>query len=210
MLSTQFRYLDEGVSAHQKQITSVQLITIMWMCAEAAVAVVAAIRAQSVALLAFGADSGIELLSATIVFLRFRNIAHLNEKRASRITGVLLFALAAFVLASSILAFSNPRFRPEPSYLGIGLFVAAGVFMPWLARQKRALAVKTNSGSLKSDAVQSSMCGYLAWIALGGLILNAVFKFSWADPAAALFLLPIVIREGWEAVQRRGCAECNG
>jgi divalent metal cation (Fe/Co/Zn/Cd) transporter len=179
------------------------------MCAEAAIAIVAAIRARSIALLAFGADSGIELLSAFVVFLCFRNIAYLNEKRAARITGILLFALAAFVLASSILAFTNPRFRPEPSYLGIGLLVAAAVFMPWLSRQKRTLAVKTNSGSFKADAVQSSMCGYLAWIAFGGLILNAVFKFSWADPAAALLLLPIVIREGWEAAQGNGCADCN-
>jgi divalent metal cation (Fe/Co/Zn/Cd) transporter len=178
--------------------------------AEAAIAIVAAVRAQSIALLAFGADSGIELLSAFVVFLRFRNIARLNERRAVRITGVLLFALAAFILASSVLVLTNPRFRPEPSYLGIGLLIAAAVFMPWLSSQKRKLAVKTNSGSLRADAVQSSMCGYLAWIALGGLILNAGFKYSWADPAAALLLLPIVIREGWEALQGKGCAECNG
>ncbi len=210
MLNTHFRSLDQDASAYQKQVTSLQLVTILWMCAEAAIAVVAAIRAQSVALLAFGADSGIELLSALVVFLRFRNIARLSEERAARITGVLLLALGSFVLASSVLAFTNPRFRPEPSYLGIALLVAAAILMPWLSAQKSKLAVKTNSGSLKADAVQSSMCGYLAWIALGGLILSAVFKFSWADPAAALLLLPIVIREGWEAVQGKGCADCHG
>jgi len=179
------------------------------MCVEAGIAIAAAMRARSVALLAFGADSAIELLSATVVFLRFRNIARVNEKRAARITGILLFALAAFILASSAAALASAGFRPEPSYLGIAVLVAAAALMPWLSRQKRKLALKTSSGSLKADAVQSSMCAYMAWIALGGLILNAVFKVSWADPAAALLLVPIVVREGWEGMQVRSCADCN-
>jgi divalent metal cation (Fe/Co/Zn/Cd) transporter len=208
MLSTQFRYFDQGTSAYQKQILWLQLITIAWMSAEAAISIFAATRAHSVALFGFGGDSGIELLSASVVFLRFKNLAHLTEKRAARMTGILLFALAVFILASSTLAFTNPHFRPQPSYLGIALLVAAGLFMPWLSAQKRMLAVKTNSGSLKADAVQSSMCAYLAWIALGGLLVNALFRLSWADPAAALLLVPIIIREGWEAAQGKRC-DCD-
>lgn len=168
---------------------SLQLITILWMCAEAAIAIFGAVRAHSVALLGFGADSGIELLSAFVVFLRFKKISRVNEKRAARITGLLLFALALFILGSSILAFTNPRFRPERSYVGIALLIAAGIFMPWLAAQKRRLGAKTSSGSLRADAVQSSMCAYLAWIALAGLLLNAIFKISWADPTAASHFL---------------------
>lgn len=187
---------------------SLQLITILWMCAEAAIAIFAALRAHSVALLGFGADSGIELASAFVVFLRFKKVSRVDKKRAARITGLLLFGLAAFILGSSIVAFTNPRFRPEPSYLGIGLLIAAGIFMPWLASQKRALAARANSGALKADAVQSSMCAYLAWIALGGLVVNAIFKMSWADPAAALLLLPIILREGWEAMQGKSCSDC--
>jgi divalent metal cation (Fe/Co/Zn/Cd) transporter len=80
--------------------------------------------------------------------------------------------------------------------------------MPWLSSQKRTLAANMNSGALKADAVQNSMCAYLAWIALGGLVLNAVFKISWADPTAALLLLPIVVREGWEAIQGKSCSDC--
>jgi divalent metal cation (Fe/Co/Zn/Cd) transporter len=179
------------------------------MCAEAAIALFAALRAHSVALLGFGADSGIELVSAFVVFLRFKKVSHMNEKMAARIAGLLLFALAAFILGSSIVAFTNPRFRPEPSYLGIGLLIAAAIVMPWLSSQKRTLAAKTGSGALKADAVQSSMCAYLAWIALGGLLLNAVFKVSWADPSAALLLLPIVLREGWEAMQGKSCCDCD-
>lgn len=187
---------------------SLQFITILWMCAEAAIAIFAALRAHSVALLGFGADSGIELVSALVVLLRFKKISQINEKRAARITGLLLFVLAAFILGSSILAFMNPDFRPQPSYLGIALLVAAAIFMPWLSSQKRKLAAKTNSGALKADAVQSSMCAYLAWIALGGLVVNAVFKISWADPIAALLLLPIILREGWDATQGKSCPDC--
>ena len=187
---------------------SLQLITILWMCAEAVIAIFAALRAHSVALLGFGGDSGIELASAFVVFLQFKRVSHIDEKRAARITGLLLFSLAAFILVNSILAFTNPRFRPEPSYLGIGLLIAAAIVMPWLSSQKRALAAKTNSGSLRADAVQSSMCAYLAWIALAGLVLNAVFKISWADPIAALLLLPLVLREGYDAMLGKSCCDC--
>ena len=185
------------------------MITIVWMCVEAAVAVFAAIRAHSVALLGFGADSGIELASAFVVFLRFTKVSRLSETKAARTAGLLLFALAAFILIGSIVALTNPRFRPEPSYLGIVLLVTAAVVMPWLSNQKRALAARTNSGTLKADAVQSSMCAYLSWIALAGLLLNAVFKISWADPGAALLLLPIILREGWEAMQGKSGCDCD-
>jgi divalent metal cation (Fe/Co/Zn/Cd) transporter len=208
LLNTQLQFVEKSRSPYQKQIVSLQLITILWMSVEAAVAIFAALRANSVALLGFGADSAIELVSAFVVLLRFKRVSHLNEKSAARITGLLLFALAAFILGISILAFVNPRFRPEPSYLGIALLVAAATIMPWLSTQKRRLAVKTNSGSLKADAVQSSMCAFLAWIALAGLVLNAVLKISWADPTAALLLLPLVLREGYDAMQAKSCCDC--
>jgi divalent metal cation (Fe/Co/Zn/Cd) transporter len=208
LLNTQLQYTKPSSSPYQKQIVSLQLITTVWMCAEAAIALFAALRAHSVALLGFGADSGIELVSALVVLLRFKKISHINEKKAARTTGLLLFALAAFILGSSILALMNPDFRPQTSYLGIVLLISAAIFMPWLSSQKRKLAGKTNSRALKSDAVQSSMCAYLAWIALGGLVVNAVFKISWADPIAALLLLPIILREGWEAMQEQSCPEC--
>ncbi len=182
---------------------SLQLITILWMCGETAIALFAARRAHSVALLGFGADSGIELVSAFVVLLSFKRVAHINEKRAARITGLLLFARAAFIIGSSVLAFRNPYFRPQPSYLGIALLIGAAFVMPWLSSRKKKLAAKTNSSSLKADAVQSAVCAYLAWIALGGLVVNAVFKVSWADPIAALLLLPIILREGSEAMQAR-------
>jgi len=208
ILITKFQHVEPGGSPYQKQIVSLQVITILWMCVEAAVSIFAAIRAHSVALLGFGADSGIEVASAFVVFLRFKNVSPMNEKTAARITGLLLFALAAFILGISILTLTNPHFRPEPSYPGIALLIAAAAMMPWLSRRKRILAAKTNSSALKADAVQSSMCAYLAWIALGGLLVNAVFRFSWADSMAALLLLPIVLKEGWDAMHGKSCHDC--
>lgn len=207
-MSTHFQPIEPGASTVQKQIVWLQLITIVWMCVEAATAVFAALRAHSIALVGFGADSGIELLSALVVFLRFKGVSHVDEKRAARITGWLLFSLAAFVLAGSILAFTKSAFRPEASYLGVALLIAAAFVMPWLAKQKRILAAKTGSVALKADAIQSSMCAYLAWIVLGGLVLNAVFKISWADPTAALLLLPIIVQEGWEAMKGKASCDC--
>jgi divalent metal cation (Fe/Co/Zn/Cd) transporter len=207
-LNTQFQYAEQNTAPYQRKIVLLQLITIIWMCAEAAVAIFAAIRAHSVALLGFGSDSTIELASALVVLWRFKRISRLSETIASRINGLLLFILAAFVLGSSILVLAGTRFRPEPSYLGIGLLIAAVIVMPWLSNQKRSLAARISSASLRADAVQSSMCGYLAWIALGGLALNAFFKLSWADPVAALLLLPIVVREGWDAIHGKYCSDC--
>jgi hypothetical protein len=102
------------------------------MCAEGAIAIWAAVRARSVALLGFGADSGIELASALVVFLRFRTGSRINETKAARTTGLLLFALAAFILCDSILALSNAHFQPQTSYAGIALLIAAAVVMPSL------------------------------------------------------------------------------
>jgi Co/Zn/Cd efflux system component len=119
LLNTQLQYAEQSRSPYQEQIVSLQLVTILWMCVEAAIAIFAALRAHSVALLGFGADSGVELVSSFVAFLRFRKVSSVNEKKAARITGLLLFALAPFILGSSIPAFTNPDFRPEPSYLGI-------------------------------------------------------------------------------------------
>src|SRR5436190_3943013 len=101
LLNTKIQQVEQNSFPYQKQIVSLQLITILWMCAEAAIALFAALRAHSVALMGFGGDSGIELVSAFVVFLRFRKVTYIDERKAARITGLLLFALAAFILGSS-------------------------------------------------------------------------------------------------------------
>lgn len=195
------------LSEVSQKVLRVQVITLMWMSVEAIVAFGAAWTSHSPALLAFGGDSLIELLSAGVVFWRFR--FRLGEARAARIAGGLLFALAGTVVLTSILNFVGYR-EARPSLVGIGSLLAAAVVMPWLASRKRKLAIVTSSAALKADAAESALCGYMAWIALVGLVVNAIWSKPWADPVAALALTPLILREGWEAVHssRLGC-QCS-
>jgi divalent metal cation (Fe/Co/Zn/Cd) transporter len=176
------------------------------MNAEALVSLLAACRAKSPALLAFGGDSAIELASAIVVLWRFRANAASEqlERQTARIAGGLLFALAAYVIAASVTAlrgFSEAR----PTLLGIGILLAAAVFMPLLAREKRRLSAHTGSASLRADAAESALCGYMSFIALLGLVVNAIWHVRWADPIAALVIVPLILREGWEAMRGEPC-----
>ncbi len=137
------------------------------MTAEGGVALASAWKARSPALLGFGGDSLIELLSAAVVFWRFRDarVDERTEERTAQIAGSLLFALAVFVViasAAALLGYSEVRTSP----IGILLLLLAAVVMPWLATEKRHLAAKTGSGALRADAAESALCGYMAWIAL--------------------------------------------
>lgn len=192
------------LSEASQKVLRLQVITLLWMSVEAIVAFAAARRSHSPALLAFGGDSLIELLSAGVVFWRFRFT--LGEARAARIAGGLLFALAGTVVLTSILNFAGYA-EARRSLVGIGLLLAAAVAMPWLASRKRKLAIVTSSSALKADAAESALCAYMAWIALAGLVVNAVWHKPWADPLAALALTPLILREGWEAIRssRLGC-----
>ena len=176
---------------------------------EAAVSLFAAWKARSPALLAFGGDSAIELFSAVVVLWRFRaSVAREDaERRAARVAGALLFALAAYVAIisiASLLGYSEPK----PTLLGIAILVAAATVMPWLAKEKRRLSGATGSAALRADAAQSALCAYLSLIALAGLAINAIWHVKWADPVAALVVLPLIIWEGREALRGKACNCC--
>jgi divalent metal cation (Fe/Co/Zn/Cd) transporter len=152
--------------------------------------------------LAFGGDSGIELMAALVVLWRFRSQTgpERTEKQAARIAAGLLFVLAAYVIiAAGAQLFGHREIRP--SLLGIAILLVASIVMPWLASQKRQLSAATSSAALRADAAESAVCGYLAWIALAGLLVNAVWRIQWADPVAALALTPLILREGWKALK---------
>jgi divalent metal cation (Fe/Co/Zn/Cd) transporter len=179
------------------------------MSVEAAVSLCAAWRARSPALVAFGGDSAIELFSAIVVLWRFRAGAGQEyvERRAARVAGALLFTLAAYITftsVTSLLGYSEPK----PTFLGIAILVAAAVVMPWLAREKRRLSGATGSAALKADAAQSALCSYLSLIALAGLAINAIWRVKWADPIAALAVLPLIVWEGREAMRAKTCGCC--
>ena len=191
-----------------RRIFRLQVITLVWMAVEAVVALTVALRARSPALLGFGSGSLVELFSAAVVLWRFRasSDSSRDEKRAARIAGALLFVLAACVVVTAGLALRGYG-APRPSLAGILLLLVATAGMPWLASRKRKLAAEVRSASLKADATESALCGYMSWIALAGLLVNALFHKSWADPVAALALVPIMIKEGWDALHgsRPGC-----
>lgn len=194
-----------------RRVVRLQVVTLIWMTVEATVALTAASFARSPALLGFGGDSVIELFSAVVVLQRFRasSGSAWTEQRAARIAGGLLFALAACVVVAACLGLAGYR-EPRPSLVGIVLLLIAALGMPLLARQKRNLAAEIDSASLKADAVESALCGYMSWIALAGLLVNAVFHKSWADSVAALILVPLILKEGWEAwrASRLRCQCC--
>ena len=181
-----------------------QGITLVWMLVETAVSLYSAQQARSVALLAFGSDSVVELLSASVALLSFIPAVSLSKERAERWAGILLFALAGVVTLTAVASLFF-RVPPEVSYLGIGIAVAALFVMPLLAWGKRKVAKATNSRVLAADAVQSATCAYLAALTIAGLAINALFHIHWIDSLAALAAVPILIIEGRRAMRGEGC-----
>jgi divalent metal cation (Fe/Co/Zn/Cd) transporter len=189
-----------------RRIQRIQAITIVWMSVEAAVSLSAAWVARSPVLLAFGGDSAIELFSAAVVLWRFRAhpVQERAERRASQIAGILLFVLAAYVVAAAALTLLGYS-EPKTTYLGIAILIAAAAIMPWLAKEKRRLSSATGSAALRADSAQSALCAYLSLIALVGLGVNAIWHVAWADPVAALVVTPLIVWEGREAIRGKSC-----
>jgi divalent metal cation (Fe/Co/Zn/Cd) transporter len=198
----------EAPAAMTRHIRRLQMITLVWMSAECVIALAAAWRARSPVLLAFGADSFVELLSALVVLLQFAPRFTISEAQASRIAGILLFLLGGIVTVTSALALLR-KVRPDTSWMGIGVAVAALIVMPSLSRAKRKAGKTTGNIALSADAVQSATCAYLAAITLSGLVLNAMFHIRWIDPVAALVAVPIICMEGRKALQGESCC-CSG
>jgi divalent metal cation (Fe/Co/Zn/Cd) transporter len=185
-------------------IRRLQAITIAWMLVECALALFSAWRAHSSVLLAFGADSLIELLSAFVVLLQFAPRLALSTARATRLAGILLFLLAAVITISSAIALGQ-RVQPDTSWIGIGVTSAALIVMPLLSSAKRRAGKAARNAALIADAVQSATCAYLAGITLAGLVLNAVLHIRWIDPVAALVAVPVICIEGKKALQGEKC-----
>lgn len=191
-----------------KHIHLIQTISIAWMSVEAALSLWAAWMARSPALVAFGGDSAVELMSASVVLWRFRTHAsEYAEQRAARVAGVLLFALAGcVVLASAMSLFGYSE--PKPSYLGMTVLVGAAIIMPVLAKEKRRLSTLTGSAALRADAAESALCAYLSVIALIGLVVHAIWHVAWADPVAALAITPLIAIEARETLRGKACGCC--
>jgi divalent metal cation (Fe/Co/Zn/Cd) transporter len=184
-----------------------QIVTLAWMLIECGISLYAAATAHSPALLAFGSDSLVELLSASIVLLHYSSPKIISERNAARMAGALLFVLA-MVVASTVVLSLALHHRPEASFLGMTVTVAALMVMPVLAYLKRREARRTRNVALAADAIQSATCAYLALITLAGLAANAALHLPWVDSFAALLAIPILIKEGRSAWHGDACGCC--
>jgi divalent metal cation (Fe/Co/Zn/Cd) transporter len=181
--------------------------TLAYNSLEGIIALIAAVASGSVALFGFGIDSVIEVSASLAAQWRLRS--DLDEERrervellTSRIIGVSFLALAAFVAVDSAQSLFRGD-RPERTVLGVILLIASVTVMPLLARAKSKVAHRMDSRALQAESKQTSLCAYLSAIALAGVGLNAFVGLWWADPVAALVMVPIIAKEGVEGVRRQ-------
>jgi divalent metal cation (Fe/Co/Zn/Cd) transporter len=179
-----------------------------WHVVEFAVAVTAGIAAGSVALVAFGIDSLIELLAGSVIVWLFtggRGESRSAERRAQQIVAVSFYALAAYVIVESFRSFMGGH--PETSWAGIGLALVTAPTMPLLARAKRRVGQALGSRATQSEGRQNMICAYLSIALLVGLGANALLGWWWADPLAGLAIAAVATREGRQTW--RGDASCG-
>jgi divalent metal cation (Fe/Co/Zn/Cd) transporter len=184
-----------------------EIFTVGWNVLEAVVAIGAGMIAGSVALLGFGLDSVIESISGIALYHRLRGELYgdddhyeLREKRALLFVGVSFLLIAAYVAYESVDTVIS-REAPEHSVPGIVLAALSLVVMPVLGWRKLVAARKLESRALRADAMETFVCAYLSLALLIGLLLNSMFDWWWADPAAGLAMLPLIIHEGKEAIE---------
>lgn len=190
-----------------------EIVTIVWMILEAGASVVAGIGAGSLLLVAFGIDSGIELISGIVLFWRLKTESFGGlpsversekiERKASRIGGWLLYLLSAYVVIQAAYGLIA-RHSAEKSWLGIAIAIIAAGGMPFLAKAKLRIADQIKSSALRADAMETLTCGYLAWVLLAGLLTNAFVHWWWIDSIASLAIVPLLLREANEALSG-GC-----
>lgn len=187
-----------------------EYFTIGWNLLEGAIAVGAGSLAGSPSLVGFGLDSFIESTSGAALLWRLQiddeETRERREQIALRLVGASFLALAAYVTYDSITALIW-RETPDASFIGIALLVISLVVMPILARSKRNVAKQIKSRALEADSKQTDLCVYLSAISLGGIGLNALFGWWWADPIAALLMFPIIVNEGIEGLRGDRCCE---
>lgn len=175
---------------------------------EGLVAIAAGAAASSSALIGFGLDSFVEVSSAAVIIWQFRSrVPETKERLALRLIGGSFFALAAWVVVDSARALLGDG-DADPSPVGIGLAVASLIVMPLLVRAKRRTGRELGSATVMADSTQTMLCTYLSAVLLVGLVLNAAFGWSWADPLAALVIAGVAIKEGVEAWRGDHCDDC--
>ena len=182
--------------------------TVAWNVIEGLVAMGAGLLTGSVSLVAFGADSFIEVISAVALLWRLRKAGpHASaeergaaERKALYLVSATFFLLAAYISYEAVGALLS-REGPENSTVGLVLSVVSLLVMPALAYGKQRTGSEMGSEALRADAVETWVCSYLSLALLVGVGLNAAFSWWWADPAGALAMLPVILWQGWETLE---------
>jgi divalent metal cation (Fe/Co/Zn/Cd) transporter len=191
-----------------------EYFTVAWNSLEALVSIVAGLIAGSVALVGFGLDSVIEVASGAAMLWRLHHDQNPSrreqvERTTLQVVGWCFIALAAYIVYESGSALIQHE-APERSIPGIIVAAASVVVMPVLAKAKRRVAAGISSGAMHADSKQADFCAYLSAILLGGLALNALFGWWWADPVAGLVMVPIIAGEGVDGLRGKACCdECG-
>ena len=187
-----------------------EYLTLAWNSLEAVASMVAGVMAGSIALVGFGFDSVIECASGGTMLWRLRDgeKGERREELALKLVGASFLLLAAYVGWDAVTALLH-REAPSQSIFGICVAVASLIAMPLLARAKRKVARELNSGALQADSRQTDVCAYLSAILLIGLLLNATLHWWWADPVAALIMVPLIVKEGWDGLRGKTCCDCH-
>jgi divalent metal cation (Fe/Co/Zn/Cd) transporter len=198
----------QAVARRGKQL---EYFTIAWNSLEGLVALVAGALAGSISLVGFGIDSFIEVTSGGVLLWRMSVDADVQkrerrEKLSLRIVGISFLALAAYVGYESISDLSG-RKAPEHSIPGIILACVSLVVMPLLSRAKKKVGNDLDSAAMHADAKQTDFCVYLSVILLLGLVLNAALGWWWADPVSAFIMVPLIAKEGVEAMNGETCCD---
>jgi cation diffusion facilitator family transporter len=211
MTSSVVQHGGRGRAAAVRRGKRLEYLTITYNSLEGLIAIVFGLLAGSIALVGFGFDSVIEVTSGAALLWRLS--ADVDERKRERaeaislkVVGVSFLALAAYVAYDAVSSIVRQE-APEESIPGIVLAAASLVVMPLLARAKHRVAAEISSRALRADATQTELCTYLSAILLGGLLLNALGGWWWADPVAALAMVPIIAREGVEALRGESCCE---
>jgi divalent metal cation (Fe/Co/Zn/Cd) transporter len=186
-------------------------ISLAWMGAEGAIAITAGILAGSIALLSFGLDSAIEGVASLVIVWRFtgsRLLSNSAEERAQKLVAIQFFLLAPYVGFEAIHRLATGE-QAETSWIGVALVSSSAIGMPFLGIAKHRLADKLGSVATRGEGTQNLLCAYLAAAVLVGLLGNALFGLWWLDPAAALVVGAVALREGRESWRGEGCcASC--
>jgi divalent metal cation (Fe/Co/Zn/Cd) transporter len=188
-----------------------EYFTIFYNSLEGLISIIAGLFAGSVSLIGFGIDSAIEMTSGAALLWRLRHEMNPAQRESAertslRVVGVCFLVLAIYIIYDSGNTLLH-RDAPERSIPGIAIAAVSVIVMPFLARAKRRVAASLESEAMRADSRQTDFCAYLSAILLAGLLLNAVFGWWWADPVAALLMVPIIATEGLRSVRGKACTD---